>query len=235
MKQFGLLAVVFGSTLAVLLVAFLVIEQLGSSGLAADASPSPSSTQVAPTATPVRTSTPTARATATSTPAVTPSASPTATSGPTSKPTPTPRRTPVPTIAPGKTIQVVVNGDAYTKPSIPSNGKITKIGGGAITLETTRDSGTPLSVFYELPAGAIPAGTTIKQLDAKVCGLGAGDFWETYGPADAEPVEQEGTQPESDGCWHYTGGSGRYSEVRASTQYATKLRVDKVVYTITTG
>jgi hypothetical protein len=42
---------------------------------------------------------------------------------------------------------------------------------------------------------ALLAGKVIGRVDAALCGAASGQFWETYGPYGADPVEYEGTQP----------------------------------------
>jgi len=232
MKQYGLLAAAFGGTLAVLLVAFLVIEQLGSSGgptAGASASPSPSAVAIAttrPSATPVASIAPTA----------VPSVAPSASAAPTPTPaTATPRPTPAvgPSVAPGKTIQVVVRGAQYVDAVVAQNAKVTQIASGGVLISSDRTYSDQTTVTWKLPVSSLPAGTRIARLDVAVCGSAEGDFWETYGPPGTEPVENEVTPPASDGCWHYLGGSGRDSTVTGIIHLESKLWIDRLVYTIT--
>lgn len=231
MRQYGILAAVFGGTLAVLLVAFLVVEQMGAGNTAAVASPSPSATAAAvASAPPPATIPPKPSATAD------PSTAASSTPGP-GTPAGTPRPTPTkaPPVAPGSIIEVVVLGHDFVESEIASNGTITTLASGGILMSSTRDLSDLTSVTYLLPRSQIPAGTIIKRLDVAVCGKGEGDFWETYGPPDANPSEHEATDPDADGCWHYLDSNGKDSTSKAIIEKRSTLRVDKVVYTITTG
>ena len=230
MKQYGILAAVFGGTLAVLLVAFLVIEQMGASSAVAVASPSPSAAATVVASAPPRASTP-PKPSATAEPSTAPSGPPGAsTPAATSRPTP-----PRASVAPGNTIEVVVLGHEYVESDVATNGKITLTPSAGILMTSTREISTTTSVTYKLPGGSLPAGTTIKRLDVAICGKGEGDFWETYGPADADPSEHEVTSPDADGCWHYLGSNGKDTTAKAIIEKQSTLRIDKVVYTITTG
>jgi hypothetical protein len=240
MRQYGLLAAVFGGTLAVLLVAFLVIEQLGASGASAVASPSPSTPVALASGTPRPTPRPSAAASgAASTAPSTPSGSETPQTAAPSPvmPTPTPRpsRSVPPVGNPGDTVTVVVNGNQFVKSVVPTNAKVTRLPSGAALLTSDRTYSDPTTVTYVLPQGSLPAGTKISRLDVAVCGDGSGDFWETYGPSDMEPIEYEVVPPGADGCWHYVGGSGRDSTVLGIIHLESRFQIDKVVYTITTG
>ena len=93
----------------------------------------------------------------------------------------------------------------------------------------------PTTLTYVLPPSSVPAGARIARLDVAVCGDGSGDFWETYGPSDMEPIEYEVVPPEADGCWHYTGGTGQDSTVLAIIHLESRFQIDEIVYTITTG
>ncbi len=238
MKQFGLLFAAFGGTLAVLLVAFLVIEQLGASGgTTADASASPSSEAVA-SPTPAATRVPTVRPSPSIDyrPSTRPSQAPTPT--PTPTPTPEPGGTPVPTptpVPPGKVVEIVVPGQAYAGVEIPENGSVTKLAGGGIVMKTTRELSEPMTVTYELPLSKLPSGMKVVRVDAAICGLASGDFWESYGPTGSEPYENEVSLPGPDGCWHYLGGSISDTAAFAIIRTETSFRIDRVVYTVTSG
>jgi hypothetical protein len=130
---------------------------------------------------------------------------------------------------------VVVPGSRYVDPKIAQNGTVTKLANGGIILSSDRMFSEPTEVSYKLEATDLPAGTKIAKLDVAVCGIGTGDFWETYGPPDAEPAEHEVTPPDADGCWHYLGSNGKDTSVHAIIHLLSKLRIDKVVYTITPG
>lgn len=241
MKQLGLFAAAFGGTLAVLLVAFLVIEQLGAAGATAEASPSSTDVALAsPTPAPIARPLPSQSAapSASASASVAPSALAVQTKAPATAaphPTATPRPTATPEpVAPGSTFDIVVPGQKYATSVVASNGTITKLPYGSILMSSERTISDSTEVSYRLPAGQVPPGTQIARLDVAVCGYGSGDFWETYGPADADPIEHEVTAPDADGCWHYLGGSGRDSTAHAIIQGATTLRISKVVYTITT-
>ena len=238
MKQYGLLAAAFGGTLAVLLVAFLIIEQLGAAGATADATASPSPSAVA-IARPTRASVAPGTSIAPSAP---PSVAPSPTAVPTSTPvtatptpTPTPTRLPAPSGGPNKTIKIVVPGSQYIGSVVGKAGKVTKLPSGGVLLSSARIYSDVTSVTYELPVSRIPPGTRIVRLDVAVCGSAEGDFWESYGPAGTVPTEHEVKPPDADGCWHYLGGSGSNTSVNAIIQSQSKLWIDRLVYTITTG
>jgi hypothetical protein len=236
MKQYGVLAAAFGGTLAVLLIAFLVIEQLG-----AASTPEPS---------PIAEATPVIRSLpprVTASPGVAPSPSRSfmpRPSEPPDDPTPSPEpadsaapgRTPRPTpspVAPGTVVEIVVPGTRMAQQEVPANGSVTNIAGGGVLLRTTRDLSEQLEVAYKLPMSQIPPGMKVARMDTRICGDAEGDFWETYGPARAEPYEYEVEKPEADGCWHYANGALTDNAVFAIIRGETTFRVDKVVYTLT--
>src|SRR6187401_2100785 len=139
MKQFGLLAAAFGGTLAVLLVAFLVIEQMGAAG--ATATPSPIAQATATIRSPSPRPTPFIRPTpiiASSSPSVAPSATPTPTTTPVTSraPVATPRRTSTP-VVPGTAFDIVVPGSGFVSQEVPSNGTVTKLADGGVVIEAT--------------------------------------------------------------------------------------------------
>lgn len=237
MKQLGLLFATFGGTLAVLLVAFLVIRQLGAtSGGSTAASASPSASPLAGVSTPV----PTARPSRSIPPR--PSVPP---DDPSPSPSPSPptgtvaaRRTPVPTpppVAPGTVVEIKVPGSGFVHEEVPSNGTVTKVAGGGVILQTTREFSEPLTVTYKLPLYQLPSGIKVVRVDAALCGNASGDFWESYGPAGSEPPEDEVTPPGPDGCWHYLGGSLSDTAVFAIIRTETTFKIDRVVYTVTAG
>ena len=231
MKQNGLLVAAFGGTLAVLLIAYLVVQQLGATGAAADASPSPS----APTATAASpTTAPVPSASSAGTTAPSPSnapatASPTKTAAPES-PTATPRSTPAKSAVPGGKTDVVVTGSQYADSDVPVNGKITRLPNGGVVLKTDRTNSEELVLTYRLPPASVPSNG--GRVDTALCGTATGDFYENYGPPGSEPDEHEYTQPDADGCWHYVGGSISDTSVLVKMRGATTVQIDKVVYTV---
>jgi len=236
MKQYGLLATVFGVTLAVLLVGFLVIEQVTTGGATALASPSPSASAALQTRGP--TSAPGSRTpapSATTMPRPTPppdepSPTPDASVAPGLTPRPTP-----PPVATGTVMDIVVPGTGYAFKDVPVNGTLTKVGAGGLIARTTRDYSDHMTVTYKLPLYQIPAGAKVVRVDVAICGEVSGDFWESYGPPTAEPTEDEVTPPGKDGCWHYRGGTIADTAAFVIIRGETSFTIDKVVYTITTG
>ena len=129
----------------------------------------------------------------------------------------------------------MLRGDEYTDSFVPPNGTLEKLEDGSIRMSTTRGSGVSLEVDWELAAGELPAGRTVVDVDVNVCGAGEGDFWETYGPYGANPVEHEALPPESDGCWHYVDEPGTDFRVEAYVVGASSLIVERIEYVVTFG
>jgi hypothetical protein len=226
MNQNKALVAAFGGTLAILLLAFLGLQALAG-GAGTGPAPTPVvidiPTPTAGSATPTPTTGPTATAEQSAKPTNTPSATR----------TPRPTATPPP-IGPGNKVKVVVTGQQYVKADVPSNGTVTKLGGGALRISTTRDLSDPLTLTYKLPAASLPAGAKIRELDVDVCGFGEGDFWETYGPFGADEYEFEVTNPtDGSGCWHYRNAPGSDSTVLAAIHLQSTFRIDRLVYTVT--
>lgn len=224
MNQTRTLALAFGGTLVLLVAAFFAFRALtdgdtvvlASPSASADASASlESSATAGPSATPRLTATPAP----TGTPQATATAKPAGTQGP--------------TLAPGTTFDVVVLGQKYASKQVPANGSVTNGANGSILMTTDTSISDELTVTYRLPASAMPAGTQIASVDVAVCGSGQGDFWETYGPPGGEPEEHEVTPPDADGCWHYFDG-GSNTTVLAIIRLDSTLRIDRLVYTVTT-
>lgn len=255
MRQYGLFAAAFGGTLAVLLVAFVVIAQLRGGGTTADASASPSSQAIetnspAPpiarptSAQPSRSIGPGPSPSQDATPSPEPSPSQDPTPSPEPAATVAPARTPKPTpprATPAASVEITLLGAEYRVESMPSDGKITLMSGGGVILETAAssvDSATPLTVTYRLRLSQVPFGMKVVRLDAAVCGHASGAFWESYGPIWAQPMEFEKTQPGPDGCWHYIGirhdlGTAMSdTTVKASISLGTRFQIDRVVYTL---
>jgi len=226
MKQSGVLATAFVVTLGVLLVALFALRQLGA-GETATVSPSPSASDVALATASESASASIAGPSASVEASVEPTSTPSLTTS-TSRPTPTRARS-----ASANTIEVVVLGSKYINPSLASNGKVTKLANGGMIMSSDRTISDPSEVQYRIPAGQIPAGTRITRIDVAVCGLGQGDFWESYGPSGSDPDEYEVTKPAADGCWHFNGGTGKDSLVRVAVEKLSSLRIDEVVYTVT--
>jgi hypothetical protein len=133
---------------------------------------------------------------------------------------------------PGESEVYVVGGNDFVDSSVPAGGAVTQTESGAV-LETTRASGDPLLVTYNLPRDLLPGGAVIHSVAVRVCGMGAGDFWEVYGPLGAEPFEYEVTPPGADGCWHFVDGNGGDMSIIAATMFETRMVVEKVEYTVT--
>jgi hypothetical protein len=123
-------------------------------------------------------------------------------------------------------------GRDYVETNASLPGSITVQPDGGIVIQTGRNLTNAVYVEYRVPAGSIPPGRSIVSIDTKVCGIGSGDFWETYGPDGSEPAEYEARNPGPDGCWHFAGASGPDTTTRAATQVRSTMRVDRVIYTI---
>jgi len=190
-----------------------------------------------PEPTPAPTEAPTPEPTAVETPA---QESPRVTAAPTlSGPsaTPVPLRTPppsfvLPSLGATDTQTIVVSGSAYTSSQVPDGASIVQSGDG-IVLETTTNSPDALWVTYNLDAAALPPGAVVEKVDARVCGQGAGQFWELYGPVGSNPTEYEVSQPEADGCWHFTDAPGDDLSVIVATMLESTLYIETVEYTVT--
>ena len=236
MKQYGLLAAAFGGTLAVLLVAFLLVEQLAPGGASAtDPSPSPVTTAAAVASpNPRPTARPLASVNVTPSMSAVASATPTPTTAPATA-TPRPAATPARSIAPGKTVEIVVPGSLYVQATVSPNAKVTRLPNNTVLITSDRTLSTGTTVVYRLPSSSLPPGTRIVHLEVAVCGFAKGDFWETYGPPGSSPAEHEATPPDADGCWHYVAPAGAGTTVTAIVERQTTFRIDKVVYRITTA
>ena len=148
-------------------------------------------------------------------------AGPSATTGP----------TPLP---PGAlTTSVVLRGVDYADTSGPPESTLESLPSGAVRLTNVADSGESRRVDWVLPADALPANATILNINARVCGAGSGEFWESYGPNGGFPVEHEGEPPAADGCWHYSGAPGPDTRVEAYAVGASMMTVDRVEYDVT--
>ena len=219
MRQTTILLGTAGLTLVVLIVAFLAFRALtGPDGAAATPTPIPS------------TSAQEATATATASPTPVPSASGATASTATATAVATPVRTAGPTPVPGETVTYTVKGSQYVSKQIPPGGAISNLAGGAIKMTTGTASSDELTVTYRF---TIPAGRVVQSYQVKVCGSGTGNFWETYGPPGANPVEYEFEPPAADGCWHFTGGSLTDTTVLAIIGLGSQMRVDRIVYILT--
>ena len=130
----------------------------------------------------------------------------------------------------GKVVTVVQNGVDYAKKFAPEGSTVTDVG-DSVELVSTMDAKLDASVEYDFDQSVLPPGSTIDRMDVAVCGAANGDFWELYGP-DAEPYELEVTPPDADGCWHFTGADGSSDGVTAYVYQDTKLRLDRLIWTI---
>jgi hypothetical protein len=146
-------------------------------------------------------------------------------------PAATPTPTPLPSGALVRTF--VLDGADYIDHYGPPESTLTTLDDGSIRMENRRPSGVSLEVDWELPPGSLPPGATILNVDARVCGEGSGDFWESYGPEGADPVEHEAQPPAADGCWHYRGGPGPETRVEAYVVGNSVFVVDRIEYDIT--
>lgn len=127
----------------------------------------------------------------------------------------------------------MVLGSEYVNADVPANGKVTRGNGGSLTMTTDRTISAQMEVHWELPASKIPPGFRIVSVDVRMCGTGTGDFWESYGPEGSTPDEHELTQPERDGCWHYTGAPGPDTTVKAIIRLASTMTISKLEYVAT--
>ena len=223
MRQSTLLVGTAGLTLVVLVAGFLAFRALtGPETGSATPTPAASAGGVEPTPS----------ASVEATPSVAEAATPAGASA-TPTPVPTPVGTPGPTPVPGETVTYTVKGSQYVDSQVPPGGAITNLSGGAITM-TTAASSEELIVTYRL---TIPAGRVVKSYEVKVCGSGSGNFWETYGPPGANPVEYEYEEPASDGCWHFAGGSMTNTTVLAIIGGfpggTSQMQVDRIDYVLT--
>jgi hypothetical protein len=235
MRQFAILGGAFALTLAVLLGAWIALRSL---------------TPPAPTPSPVPTPTPIIIPTPSPSPfpTPTPTPSPVPTASPTESPSPAPTQTlmplpsitPVPSIVGGTTVVRTLRGQDFVLAQglIAVHATITKPSDGSIWLRTDGTTADPLVVTFRLPSSAVPAGKTIRRIDALVCGVGSGAFWEVYGPPGSAIPELEKPAVTSDGCWHFSGAPGPNSSVVVDVNLnpigqPSLLKIYKVVYTLT--
>lgn len=183
------------------------------------------------TASPVPTHRPTSPPTATLRP--TPPATPTpALTPPPPTPSPTPLPTPTPTPAGPVTRVLAVNVQQPSVVDVPTPDTLTNQGNGGIVVTTSRNAGHPLHMEWNLDPSALPAGGTISSVDTRVCGHGSGDFYEVYGPFDADPIEYEAKPPGLDGCWHFTGGPSDF-HVTIYAYDDSSLAIDRIEFVVT--
>jgi hypothetical protein len=222
MRQTTLLVGTGGTTLVVLLAAFLAFRALDGQG-GEVAGPSPSGA--------VGSEEPTFSGSVSVGESASPSAVPASASA---SPLPTPFATPLHTAGPtpviGETVTYSVKGSAYVDSVIPPGGLITNLAGGAIKMTTGTANSDELTVTYRL---TLPAGRTVTRYQVNVCGAGSGNFWETYGPPGASPSEYEFEPPAGDGCWHFTGGSMTDTTVLAIIGLGSQMRIDRIDYILT--
>ena len=128
----------------------------------------------------------------------------------------------------------MVPGTAYVRLDEQEGGSVTAHG-DALVIQTVRDVYFSTRIGYDLPPGSVPSGTTFARIDMKLCGSASGDFWETYAPDGGEPFEQEVTQPEADGCWHFDGADGGDPYFESFVVGKSTMRIEKVVYKLTVG
>ena len=239
MRQFALVGGVFALTVIVLFGGWLALGAIiGRAPAPTDvttASPTTSSTEIAP-ATSTVASSPTLGPSSSTSAATSPAASPT----PTSSAAPTPTIAPVPSVVAGQAIVVTLRGQDYVSAQgvDPLHATLTNLSSGSIRLRADGNSGDPLAVTYRLSPSRLPAGKSIRRIDVKVCGSGSGDFWESYGPPGSEPAEYEAVPPAADGCWHFAGAPGPDSTVIVDVNIAalnvtSTMQIDRVVYTVT--
>jgi hypothetical protein len=234
MRQAGLLVAAFVVTLSVLTGLFFVLGG-GPGAPAPTPSPLPTAT-VSPTIQPTKRPTPAPTATVAPTPELT--ASPTR--APTAAPaTPAPA-TPAPSAAASSAPQasgngplvIVEKGTDYVDSDIPAHGTLTSLPDGSITFTTDRTYAFQAEVQWQLPDGSIPTNRTVSSIDVRICGIGSGDFWESYGPDGSDPVEYEVTSPDPDGCWHYNGAPGDDTTVKAIIRLGSTMTIRTVEYTV---
>ena len=123
-------------------------------------------------------------------------------------------------------------GGGFVESQVPDGGSINPVG-DSIVIETTENSPDALWVTYRPDLAALPADAQIISVDTRVCGQGTGQFWEQYGPVGSNPNEYEVTQPEADGCWHFTDAPADDLSVIASVMLQSSLSIEKVEYTVT--
>ena len=207
--------------------------------LAATPPPPTATLTPTPTPTPKPTPKPTPVSTGTHAPTGRPTVAPSS-SGPaaTFDGTPAPLRTPpgsfvAPTFNAGDQTQTVaVYGSKFVFSQVPDGGKITPQGDGII-ISTTSSSSDALWVTYRLDPSVLPAGAVISSVNAKICGQGAGQFWEAYGPVGSTPTEYEARPPDADGCWHFTDAPPTDISVIASTMLDSQMYIDRIEFTVT--
>jgi hypothetical protein len=163
-----------------------------------------------------------------------PTAAPTASPSPSPAPLKTPAPTPSsrPSTLPGATADYHLDGSDYASSVLPTGARIRRIG-SSVRIDTTTETAQAAWVIWRLPDDQMPAGAVIHGVDVRVCGSGSGYFWEVYGPEGSDPTEYEVTQPEADGCWHFTGAPGPDLTVAAGTEVDSTMTIDAVEYHIT--
>jgi hypothetical protein len=132
----------------------------------------------------------------------------------------------------GTVVTIEVPGSAYVRLDESPDNKITP-DGDVLVVETVRGSFMSTRIGWELPPGSVPPGTTFSRIDMKICGSGSGDFWETYAPSGGEPLEQEVTQPTADGCWHFDGAADGDPYFKSFVNGNSRMRIERIVYTLT--
>ena len=241
MKQFAVLAGTFLLTFALLVVFWMV--GTGHSPFEAAATPLPTSMPTVaptfaptnpPTLAPTPQPTPTTVATPPASPTLLPPTSPLATPSPSPAPlrTPPPSAEPQPSGQPGSSHTYTMTGAQYTSYQKPDNSSLL-LNGDALTLVTTADSHDALWVTYTLDPALLPAGATVRSVDADVCGSGSGTFWEAYGPTGSDPNEYEIEPPDADGCWHFRNAATSDISVIVSTMLESRMTIEHIDFTVT--
>lgn len=154
-------------------------------------------------------------------------------STPSSEPTLAPIATiePTPAATGFATQVVVVAGAAFVESQVPDGGSINPAGDG-IVIETTQDGPDSLWVTYRLDPAELPAGAQVLNVDTRVCGNVAGQSWDLSGPLGGTPTEYRTSQPDADGCWHFTDAPADDVSVTASVTLVSSLSIDKVEFTV---
>lgn len=137
-----------------------------------------------------------------------------------------------PSAADGQTQTVVIGGTGFVESQVPAGGSITPDGDG-IVIQTTDSAVDALWVTYRLDVSALPRGSQVINVDARMCGYAAGHFWNIRGPFGSSPSEFEVAQPGADGCWHFANAPATDMSITASTMLKSSLRIKKVEYTVT--
>jgi hypothetical protein len=114
----------------------------------------------------------------------------------------------------------------------PTQDTVQPLANGGIQITTIQSADYPLHMEWILDPSMFPKGANVTSVDARICGIGSGGFYEEYGPYGAQPVEYEVKPPGPDGCWHFVGAGSDYT-MQIYAYGNASLNINSVVFAVT--